>query len=257
METLPEFRNDRLLSTSCKKKKKKKSNWPSLCLLVLYSLAPLVPPSHLFTIQTQFAEAATTQHAGFWQVALVIGVNRPHFPSDLSFPPVVNTSSVLISSQHPCHRRRCSRPRGPCRGGPTAALIQRQRCRTAVCTENRLGLLPSHALAGCIHLSNWGWLLSAVHTEPKASATIRSLAALAASSPPSLLERRKRGKKKKEGRREGKSQSCSFYIFFCMLSFWIYIPRIKKSGPGRETGRLSCSWHFARRRQNYEEDETK
>lgn len=48
--------------------------------LVLYSLAPLVPPSHLFTVQTQFGETATTQNADFWQVVLVIGVNRFSFP---------------------------------------------------------------------------------------------------------------------------------------------------------------------------------
>lgn len=92
--------------------------------------------------------------AGFWQVVSVIGVN---FPSDLSFPPFVNTSSVLIFSQQPCHRRCCSWPAEPSPGSPTAALIQRRRCRTAVCTEIVLRPLPSHALAGCIHLSNWGW----------------------------------------------------------------------------------------------------
>lgn len=63
----------------------KRSVWPLhsqplSSRLVLYSLAPLVPPGHLFTVQTQFGETATTQNADFWQVVLIIGVSRFSFP---------------------------------------------------------------------------------------------------------------------------------------------------------------------------------
>lgn len=92
--------------------------------LVLYSLAPLVPPGHLFTVQTQFGETATTQNADFWQVVLVIGVNRFSFPiwsliSSLCqhlispyFQPAAVSLPLLLpaSGAQPCKSHSCIDP---------------------------------------------------------------------------------------------------------------------------------------------------
>lgn len=108
-----------------------------------------------------------TRHARLWQVAFVIGISCSTFPLRSLISSSVTISSVLlrfIFSQVLLLACCCPSSKSSSLS-PRAASIQQQQRRTAVCAENRVCPLSSHALADCIHLSNWGWHLLCIQSQ--------------------------------------------------------------------------------------------